>query len=257
MADNETTGTGKPIATDKVTYSGDADQNVQLTRIVQVTGAEGSKTVVDLPGDATNGLDVDVTRLPALVAGSANIGDVDVLTVPADPFGANADAASATGSISAKLRFIAATGIPVTGTVTVGSHAVTNAGTFATQSALTAPAATTGGASSMNASSSDGATALTNAYQSLKTSAGSLVGYYIYNPNATAVYVQFWNALTANVTVGTTTPLFMLTIPAASAANLWMAGGVAFGTAIGWSATSTAGGNGAPTTALDATAWYI
>lgn len=34
-------------------------------------------------GDATNGLDVDVTRLPALVAGSANIGDVDVLTVPA------------------------------------------------------------------------------------------------------------------------------------------------------------------------------
>lgn len=68
-------------------------------------------------GDATNGLDVDVTR------------------VPTDPFGANADAASATGSISAKLRFIAATGIPITGTVTVGSHAVTNAGTFATQPA--------------------------------------------------------------------------------------------------------------------------
>lgn len=36
-----------------------------------------------IAGDATNGLDVDVTRLPALVAGSANIGDVDVLTVPA------------------------------------------------------------------------------------------------------------------------------------------------------------------------------
>ncbi len=67
-----------------------------------------------IPGDASNGLDVDVTRLPALVAGTANIGDVDVLTVPADPFGVNADAASATGSISAKLRFIAATGIPVT-----------------------------------------------------------------------------------------------------------------------------------------------
>lgn len=71
----------------------------------------------------------------ALNAGTNNIGDVDVLTVPADPFGANADAASATGSISAKLRFIAATGIPITGTVTVGSHAVTNAGTFAVQAA--------------------------------------------------------------------------------------------------------------------------
>jgi hypothetical protein len=40
---------------------------------------------------------------------TANMG-----TVTADPFGANADAASATGSISAKLRFIAGTGIPVT-----------------------------------------------------------------------------------------------------------------------------------------------
>lgn len=55
----------------------------------------------------------------ALPAGTNNIGDVDVLTVPADPFGANADAASATGSISAKLRFIASTGIPITGTVAV------------------------------------------------------------------------------------------------------------------------------------------
>lgn len=69
----------------------------------------------------------------ALPAGNNNIGDVDVASVPTDPFGANADAASATGSISAKLRFIAATGIPITGTVTVGSHAVTNAGTFVVQ----------------------------------------------------------------------------------------------------------------------------
>jgi hypothetical protein len=82
--------------------------------------------------------DVDIA---SIAAGTNNIGDVDVLTVPADPFGANADAASATGSISAKLRFIASTGIPVTGTVTVGSHAVTNAGTFVVQengAALTA-----------------------------------------------------------------------------------------------------------------------
>ena len=81
-------------------------------------------------GDATNGMDVDVTRLPALAAGTNNIGDVDVLTVPTDPFGANADAASSSGSISAKLRQIATNGIPVT-----------NAGTFATQvdgAALTA-----------------------------------------------------------------------------------------------------------------------
>jgi hypothetical protein len=89
----------------------------------------------------TNAGTFAVQNNAATPAGTNNIGDVDVLTVPADPFGANADAASATGSISAKLRFIAATGIPITGTVTVGSHAVTNAGTFVTQengAALTA-----------------------------------------------------------------------------------------------------------------------
>lgn len=55
MADNETTGTGKPVATDKVTYSGDADQNVQLVKVVQTTGAEGSKTVVDPAHDDVDG----------------------------------------------------------------------------------------------------------------------------------------------------------------------------------------------------------
>lgn len=73
-------------------------------------------------------------NLNATVVGTGTFA-TQVTTVPADPFGVNADAASATGSISAKLRFIASTGIPVTNTVTVASHAVTNAGTFAVQEA--------------------------------------------------------------------------------------------------------------------------
>jgi len=40
-------------------------------------------------GDTTNGVDVDVTRLPALPAGTNNIGDVDVLTLPSIPAGNN------------------------------------------------------------------------------------------------------------------------------------------------------------------------
>lgn len=49
MPDNVDTkvATNVPVATDVVTYSGDASQNVQLVRIVGVTGAEGSKTVQD------------------------------------------------------------------------------------------------------------------------------------------------------------------------------------------------------------------
>lgn len=57
-------------------------------------------------------LDTCITALQiidnmVLAAGTNNIGDVDVLTVPTDPFGANADAASLTTSISAKLKGIA------------------------------------------------------------------------------------------------------------------------------------------------------
>ena len=207
--------------------------------------------------------------------------------------------------------------VSVDNTVTVGSHAVTNAGTFPVQvdgSALTAlqiidnpvivddaaftPATssvmmagyeadessidsvdegdagaarmtldrkvivtpqphTAGGLSTFMASGSDGSTALTSTAQAVKASAGQLYGYYIYNPNAIAQFAHFYNTAAASVTVGTTNPLFTLTIPPASAANLSMTMGIEFSNA-GWSisATATAGGNGAPTTALDAVVWY-
>lgn len=46
-----------------------------------VLGIDGSDAVV--PADATFGIGADVKRLPALAAGTNNIGDVDVLTLPA------------------------------------------------------------------------------------------------------------------------------------------------------------------------------
>ena len=117
-------------------------------------------------------------------------------------------------------------------------------------------ASATGGVTPINSTSSDGGTALTSTAQVIKASAGTLQGWYIFNPNVAAQYVQFYNTAAASVTVGTTNPLFMLTIPAGSAANLSLTAGIAFGTAMSWSATSTAGGNGAPSTALDAVCWY-
>lgn len=110
-----------------------ASQVTTLTPPAAITGFATEATLSTLNSKVTACNTGAVVISGALPAGAANIGDVDVLTVPTDPFGVNADAASATGSISAKLRFIAATGIPITGTVTVGSHAVTNAGTFLVQ----------------------------------------------------------------------------------------------------------------------------
>ncbi|HXS47547.1 MAG TPA: hypothetical protein VN756_08795 [Solirubrobacterales bacterium] len=93
-------GTAPLIATDEVTHSGDT-ADVQLVRPVLVTGAEDSKTVVDLPGDNANGLDVDVTRLPALPAGTNNIGDVDIASIAAgDNNIGNVDVASVTGDVT-------------------------------------------------------------------------------------------------------------------------------------------------------------
>lgn len=102
-------------------------------------GVLAMTTSRELKVSLTTAVPAGTNAIGKLAANSGvDIGDVDVTSVPTDPFGANADAASATGSISAKLRFIASTGIPITGTVTVGSHAVTNAGTFAVQAGTAA-----------------------------------------------------------------------------------------------------------------------
>lgn len=63
-----------------------------------------------------------------------DIGDVDVGSMPADPFGVNADAASATGSHSAKLRKIAElpNAIRVTATPTISAAAYANNEQFGT-----------------------------------------------------------------------------------------------------------------------------
>jgi hypothetical protein len=76
-----------------------------VRRDANTTLVDTTNEVAPLQVNATG--ELKVAQIQALPAGTNNIGDVDVLTVPADPFGANADAASATGSISAKLRGIA------------------------------------------------------------------------------------------------------------------------------------------------------
>ena len=309
-----------------------------VTKGIAILGQDGTNPQA-IKTDTSGELQIDVL---SIAAGDNNIGNVDVVTVPSDPFGANADAAAtagSTGSMQAKLRLVTSqldsiktavetldntvggsemqVDIVSAPTLTVNSHAVTNAGTFAVQvdgNALTSlqliddaivaddatftPATTkvmmagfeadesstdsvdegdggaarmtldrkvittiqphtTGGLSVFNATSSDGATALTNSAQVIKASAGQLYGWYIYNPNSSAQFVQLYNTAAASVTVGTTSPLFMLTIPATSAANVEFTNGITFSNA-GWScaATSTAGGNGAPTTALDAVFFY-
>lgn len=115
---------------------------------------------------------------------------------------------------------------------------------------------TAGGWSVGNFTSGDTFTALTATAQVIKGSAGKFGGYYIYNPNATATYVILYDIAAASVTVGTSTPKLVFCIPATAGANLELLAGIPFGTAMSIAATTTGGGNTAPSTALEAIIFY-
>lgn len=78
-----------------------------------------------------------------------------------------------------------------------------------------------------------------------KGSAGQVYGWYISNINAAARYVKFYNKATAP-TCGTDTPVITLAIPgntAGAGTNVNFAGGIAFGTGIGYCITTGSADN--------------
>lgn len=236
-------------------------------------------------GDATNGLDVDVTRLPALVAGSAligkvgidqttpgttnrvdlgaaipagtnlmgkvgidqttpgttnrvdigaalpagtnaigklaansgvDIGDVDVLSVPADPFGANADVAAtagSTGSIQAKLRLMTSQ----LDAIQTAIQLIDDDQTGATPRYYTS-------------------VGTTEDEHEIKATAGRLFSISVTNTNAAARYLRCYNLTQANTTPGTSTVFIGLAIPGATTGAGFTTNfgpsGIAFGTAL-------------------------
>lgn len=215
---------------------------------------DGSGNNQFAPGDTTNGIDVDVTRLPALVAGSALIGKVGIdQTTPGTTNRVDIGAALPSGT-NAIGKLAANSGVDI-GDVDVTSIA---AGTNAIGNVGMTPR-TSGGLLIKNCTSGDGSTALTNSAQAIKASAGQLFGWYIFNPNTVTAWVIIYNVAAASVTVGTTNPAMVIGIPAGSAANVVNPMGIEF-TNAGFSAAAvmtSAAGNTAPTTALDVNFFYI
>ena len=196
------------------------------------------------------------TALPAgtaaigkLAANSGvDIGDVDVTTVPADPFGANADAAAtagSTGSIQAKLRLATSQldaiktavetldntvagselQVDVVGSLPAGSAAIgklaANSGVDIGDVDVTSISAgsntignvgiigrTSGGLSIFRSLDID------ETEEEIKGTAGQLFTITAFNRTASPLYLKFYNATAANVTVGTTTPVLTFLVPA-------------------------------------------
>lgn len=75
--------------------------------------------------------------------------------------------------------------------------------------------------------------------EAVKATAGSIFGWFFFNAHATDIrYIKIYNATTANVTVGTTTPVLTIPLPAKGGANVFIAptpyftNGIYFDTAI-------------------------
>lgn len=96
--------------------------------------------------------------------------------------------------------------------------------------------------------------ALTNTAVSVKVApAGSflqLLHYNVSNTNAAPMYVQFFDALVANVTPGTTTPSFFLAVPANGVLDGEFPVPQAFSNAIVICVTTTPAGGTAPGTTV-------
>jgi|SRR5687768_4694935 hypothetical protein len=88
---------------------------------------------------------------------------------------------------------------------------------------------------------------------------GKVYWVEIHNTNAAVEFVHFYDALAANVTVGTTTPVFSLGVAASGQRYIMPADFPIheFGTAITIAASTTATGNTAPGTGLVVHIGYV
>ena len=170
-------------------------------------------------GITSNRLNVEISG-GSLPAGTNNIGDVDVLSLPATPAGNNNIGDVDIASIAAGNNNIGDVDIAsiATGTNTIGG-------------AIPKP-------DDLGRLSLFRSLDLDESEEDVKASAGQLYGWYIYNDAATEVYVKIYNLAAASVTVGSTTPVMTIPIPASSAANAFNVHGIAFSTAICAAATT-------------------
>ena len=99
--------------------------------------------------------------------------------------------------------------------------------------------------------------AQTTTVQTVKPGEGALSGYYVYNPNSSVAYVQFFDVASGTaVTLNTTVPTFSIGIPATAAANLFDGTGIQFRNGLKLACTTTATGSTAPSTGLDVNIFF-
>lgn len=86
--------------------------------------------------------------------------------------------------------------------------------------------------------------------QVVSSAKSRVYGLHVWNQDTSDTYLQFYDALTAGVTVGTTTPTLTLVVPASSGIDKDTTIPWEFNTGIVVAATTTVGGSTNPTNGL-------
>ena len=97
---------------------------------------------------------------------------------------------------------------------------------------------------------------ITTTVTAVKASAGTLLGWYLFNSNSVTVYCQIFDLATGSVSLGTTAPKLSFGIPAGLGANLGFMPGIKFSTAISVAFTTTRAGSTAPANTVDFNFWF-
>jgi hypothetical protein len=238
-----TAGSGTTIATDDAGASG----HVQINKLAIST--DGAATLI--PADASNGLDVDVTRVGGTVAVS-NAGtfatQVDGSALTAlqlidDPVFAD-DAAFTPGTSKVMVAGFEADESS-TDSVDEGDAGAARM-TLDRKQIVNPQPHTAGGLSIFRSLDLD------ESEEDVKTSAGQIYSVWVTNLATSTRFVKFYNATAANTTVGSTAPVITLAIPGNASDDVTgMFGGqygIAFDTAICAAATTGIADNdtGAP-----------
>lgn len=177
MAEFETTtlaGSGLPAGVTPLLYRSAAGRLVAAAGLCFVTGAADARTFIEAPGDASNGMDVDVTRAPA------------------DPFGLNADAAvaaGATGSMQAKFRLMTTLLDAIATSLNLLDNTVTS-------NRLQVDIVSGGLTITRPATSAVTTQATTQTVATLKASNTNRLGLIIYNESASVLYVKLGSGAT-------------------------------------------------------------
>lgn len=251
--------------------------------LISINGTYGTATAVFEGSDdsGTTWYPVDAAQTSGQTIDSGytsltNISRVWQINVPGFDSVRVRSTAVASGTVNVRMSASSAMGadgstIGIAGALPAGTnvigHVIADSGTITTVSAVTAitnalPAGTNLiGSVSLSPATSGGwsaslSSALSTTVVSVKSSAGTFGGYFIYNPNSSVAYVQVFNIASGSVTLNSSTPFLSFGIPATSGANLELSNGIAFSTAISVAATTTPTGSTANSSALVANFWY-